>query len=190
MFPVDVFHKTLAKITAILARHGIRFHLTGGLTGTAYGEPRMTQDIDLVIDPDQTRREIEGVLGSLRESDFLFDEPSLRQAVENGGLFQLLDESEALKLDIYPRELIEGELSRSVSLELFEGVSLPVVCRADAAASKLIWISKGSHKNRRDLRAIHRQASPSQQVEIKCLANKLGLTELLLAVLAEPDEIA
>ena len=34
-------------------------------------------------------------------------------------MFQLLDEREVLKLDVYPRELIEGELSRSETLEIF-----------------------------------------------------------------------
>ena len=41
MFPVDAFRDTLAKFTDILERHAIRFHLTGGLTGAAYGEPRI-----------------------------------------------------------------------------------------------------------------------------------------------------
>ena len=189
MFPVDTFQKTLAKIEAILVRLEIRFHLTGGLTGTAYGEPRMTQDIDLVIDPDQTCRVVDHLVESLAESDFMFDERALRQAVKDGGMFQLLDQSEVLKLDIYPRELIEGELSRSEQLEIFEGKMLPVVCRADAAASKLVWISKGSHKSRRDLRAIHRGANQTQQAEIAVLAEKFGLSGLLTEVLAEPDEL-
>jgi hypothetical protein len=190
MFPVDTFQQTLAKIVAIFRRHEIRFHLTGGLTGTAYGEPRMTQDIDLVIDPAQTSLVVDDLLQSLAESDFMFDEPSLREAVKDGGMFQLLDEREVLKLDIYPREMIEGELSRSELLEIFQGIMLPVVCRVDAAASKLVWISKGSHKSRRDLRAIHRRASEMQQTEIATLAEKLGLDRLLAEVLTEPDEIA
>jgi hypothetical protein len=189
MFPVETFQKTLAKMVSIFAQHEIRFHLTGGLTGTAYGEPRMTQDIDIVVDPDQTRSVVDDLIASLAESDFLFDESSLRQAVNDGGMFQLLDEIEVLKLDVYPRELIAGELSRSESLEIFEGTMLPVVCRADAAASKLVWISKGSHKSRRDLRAIHRSANQQQQAEIASLAEGLGLESLLEEVLAEPDEI-
>ncbi len=66
---------------------------------------------------------------------------------------------------------------------------LPVVCRSDAAASKLVWISKGSHKSRRDLRAIHRNANKEQQAEIARLAKPLYLVVLLEEVLAEPDEI-
>ena len=189
MFPVDTFQKTIARIVAIPTKHEIRFHLTGGLTGAAYGEPRLTQGIDLVLDPDQTCRVLDNFIESLAESDFLFDESSLRQAVQERGMFQLLDQREVLKLDLYPRELIEGELSRSEPLELFEGTLRPVACRADVAASKLVWISKGSHKSRQDLRAIYRNANESQQADIARLAEALGLASLLKEVLGEPDEI-
>lgn len=50
MFPVEAFRNTLVKAVAILERYSIRFHLTGGITSVLYGEPRMTQDIDIVID--------------------------------------------------------------------------------------------------------------------------------------------
>ncbi len=69
MFSVDVFQKTLAKIVTIFSRLGIRFHLTGGLNATAYGEPRMTQDIDLVIDPVQSRHLVDELAASLAEPD-------------------------------------------------------------------------------------------------------------------------
>lgn len=189
MFPVEVFQKTLAKFTAILRRHGIRFHLTGGLTSTAYGEPRMTQDIDIVIDPSQATRQVTALVRSLSESAFLFNEDSLRSAIRAGELFQLLDQQECLKLDIYPREMIPGELDRSEQLEIFEGEMLPVVSRVDAAASKLVWISKGSHKSRRDLRAIYRQSSYEQQQAIKAWADRLGHVALLEEVLQESDEL-
>ncbi|MBI2480503.1 MAG: hypothetical protein HYV60_18310 [Planctomycetia bacterium] len=52
--PVPIFsqplRETLDKAVAIFRQHAIRFHLTGGLTSVLYGEPRMTQDIDIVID--------------------------------------------------------------------------------------------------------------------------------------------
>lgn len=71
---------------------------------------------------------------------------AMRRAVLPGELFQLLDERECLKLDIYPREMIPGELQRNERLEIFAGEEIPDVSFVDAAASKLIWISKGSHK--------------------------------------------
>ena len=113
----------------------------------------------------------------------------MRQAVQAGELFQLLDKSESLKLDIYPRELIPGELQRSQTLELFAGVFLPVVWRTDAAISKLIWIDKGSQRSRRDFRSIFSSCEEQQQMEVRRQASDFHLSDLLEEVLAEPDEI-
>ena len=189
MFPVEVFQKTLQKLTAILQYHQIRFHLTGGITSIAYAEPRMTQDIDLVVDPDQLGAHLDKVIRALETSGFLFDETALRSAVSDAGMFQLLDATEALKLDVYPREMIPGELDRSGMLEIFEGIELPVVSRFDAAASKLIWISKGSHKSRRDLRHIFRTSEPFVQQAIREFAASCRLLTLFEEVLNESDEI-
>ncbi len=76
-----------------------------------------------------------------------------------------------------------------MSLEIFEGEFLPVVSRVDAAASKLVWISKGSHKSRRDLRSIVRNATGPQKIEIQATVDRLGLAKLLTEVLGESDEI-
>lgn len=51
MYPAETFRETVAKLVAILDRFGVRFHMTGGAATIAYGEPRMTQDIDIVVDP-------------------------------------------------------------------------------------------------------------------------------------------
>ncbi len=189
MFPVEIFQTTLNKLTSVLGEHRIRYHLTGGLTGTAYGEPRMTQDIDIVVDPVQIQSMLDEFVDSLAASDFMFDERSVRSAVQEQGLFQLLDECECLKLDVYPREMIPGELDRSVLIEIFEGQLLPVVSRVDAVMSKLIWISKGSQKSRRDVRAMVRNATLAELAQIRVAANQLDVQQMLDAVLSEPDEI-
>jgi hypothetical protein len=104
-------------------------------------------------------------------------------------MFQLLDKSEALKLDLYPREMIPGELDRSEFLEVFEGETYPIVARGDAAVSKLVWTSKGSHKSRHDLRLIYRSATDAVRGQIAQAAAQLELSELLAQVLAESDAI-
>ena len=104
-------------------------------------------------------------------------------------MFQLFDSVESLKLDMYPREMIPGELSRSVQAEIFEQVFLPIVSKVDAAASKLVWISKGSHKSRRDIRQIMRNLSEAENEQLMKMASEFGLAELLETVLIEPDEI-
>lgn len=189
MFSVEAFRATLEKFRAIMDACGIRYHLTGGVVGNALGEPRMTQDIDIVVDPNGLASRVDELLSLLADSDFEFHEVSLRGAIDRGSMFQLLDRNEVLKLDIYPRELIPGELSRSEAFELFEGWSVPIVSIVDAAASKLIWIGKGSHKSRRELRAIVRKLSLQQRRAFELLAASLGHSSLLAEVLGEPEEI-
>lgn len=189
MFPVEAFEKSIGKFVAIAEAIGLPFHLTGGSISSAYGEPRLTQDIDIVVSPEVARSRVDDLIDQLARSDFLFTERVVRQAVQSGGLFQLLDKSESLKLDIYPRELIPGELQRSQAMELFDGVFLPVVSRLDAALSKLIWIDKGSERSRRDFRSIFRSCTEKQQSDIRSNATDMKLNELLELVLSECDEI-
>lgn len=189
MFPVDAFRTTLGKIISILQQFNIKFHLTGGVTSIAYSEPRMTQDIDIVVENAPLKNKLEPFIGSLRSSDFIFDESAVRIAIDRKHVFQLLDSAEALKLDIYPRELIPGELERSITIELFEGMFVQIASLPDTALAKLIWIRKGSHKSRRDLRQLFRVSTEDQRRTIEHMASGLGLNDLLSEVLSESDEI-
>ena len=189
MFPIESFKNSLLKLVEILNRQEIPFHLTGGIAGVAYGEPRLTQDIDIVIQNATSVAKLESLITELTDSEFVFTEATVRSAIGNKGMFQLFDSVESLKLDVYPREMIEGELSRSQELEIFETVRLPVASRLDAAISKLIWSSKGSYKSRRDFRQIFIRSSEAENEKVRAMANKLGLEDLLDEVIAESDEI-
>ncbi len=189
MFPVEAFQQTVTRFVSILQKLEIPFHITGGSISSAYGEPRLTQDIDFVISPQIAKKRIDDLVKAISMSEFLFTESVLRDGVTNGTMFQLLDTKESLKLDVYPRELIPGELERSEMAELFVGVFLPIVGRTDAALSKLIWIDKGSHRSRRDLRGIFRNCNPFQQKAIREFARSIALERLLEVVLAESDDI-
>lgn len=190
MFPAEIFRDTLSRLTAVLSGCAVRYHLTGGITSIAYGEPRMTQDIDIVVDNAAIARTLDAFLTAATQAGFMLDEAEVRRAVADRSMFQLFDMAEALKIDMYPREMIPGELDRSTRLEVFEGMMIPVVSRPDAAASKLAWASKGSQKSRRDLRQIVRLMPAEDRPELDRLAALLGLRDLLAEILSEADEIS
>jgi hypothetical protein len=189
VLPAEGFQSTLERLVAILDRLKIRFHLTGGITSVVYGEPRMTQDVDLVLDRERVLAVQDALLAALSGAGFEFGESTARRAIESRQMFQVLDVDEVIKLDLYVRCLIPGELDRSIKAELFPGVTLPIVSRPDAALSKLIWIQHGSHRSRRDLRRIVDGATQEEEATVRRSAADMGLAELLDEVLAETDEI-
>ncbi len=189
VLPAESFLPALKRLADILTELDIRFHLTGGLTSIAYGEPRMTQDVDLVLDPDQVRAVESSLLDRLARADFEFSANTASAAITAGKMFQVLDSETVVKLDLYVRCLIPGELERSVMVELFPGTRYPVVSRADAVLSKLIWIQHGSHRSRRDLRRLMEGASAEEGAFVRNQAGRMSLDELLEEVLEESDEL-
>ena len=105
MFPPDIFRHTLTRLVAILRHHGVRFHLTGGITSVAYGEPRMTQDIDIVVDNVPLSRAADAFIAAVSEAGFLLDPKQVRQAIAEKSMFQLFDMAEAL----IPRQTRVGQ---------------------------------------------------------------------------------
>ena len=89
MFSVEAFQVTLGKAAEIFQQLRARFHLTGGVTSILYGEPRMTQDIDIVVENRVLAEQLESLFRLLDTNDFLFDPTSVRRAVERREMFQL-----------------------------------------------------------------------------------------------------
>jgi len=176
-------------MAAILDQLGVRYHLTGGVAVFVYGEPRMTQDFDLVVDQSRLLLRLPEFRHALQKAGYLFDEHGMEQAVSQGRPIQVLDSRNVLKLYLYPRELVPGELDRSQKMPVFGETELRVVALPDLVISKLIWVRKGSHKSRGDVRSLMRIVSPDVLVEIKERANDMKLGSLLDEVVGEPDEI-
>ena len=190
MSPIEAYRSTLERITALLRGLGLRFHVTGGAATILHGEPRLTLDVDLVIDREGLARSLTEFLAAIGHAGFVHTVATVRDAVSAGRQFQLFDDSAGVKLDFYPRELVPGELLRSVEFELAPGSSIPLVSRADLAIAKLIWISRGSHKSRRDLRKILIRAAEGEIEAVQDAADERGLRTLLDEVLKEADEIS
>jgi hypothetical protein len=84
---------------------------------------------------------------------------------------------------------VSGALDRSTLIDLTSELRFPIASRPNLVASKQVWISKGSHKSRRDVKWLMRSAAADETRLAREFAEHLGLTDLLHEVLAEPDEI-
>jgi hypothetical protein len=170
-------NQTIGRIALLLRESSIPFHLTGGLISSFYGEPRLTQDIDVVL-----RLGPGGQLDSLvlaLQKDFFIDEIAAANAVLEQRMFQALDRKTMIKVDFHVGEMIPGELDRSRNEEILPGISTKIVSKEDAILSKLLWIKKGSHKSRQDVQMMLSRKGPLDSDYLNRQAIALGVIDLL-----------
>lgn len=142
----------LATIVSQLDRFGIPHMLAGSFASTYHGDPRTTNDIDLVIDP--SRAALESLLRGLDPERFYVSAEAARTAFERRGQFNVVPLDSGWKADLILRK------ERPFSLAEFErrqpaeiaGVTLFVATAEDTIVAKLEWAQAGeSERQLRDV---------------------------------------
>ncbi len=179
------FQETTERIVAILKELGLSFHLTGGVVAAYYGDPRSTQDLDIVIGLAVGRPETKALLCRL-SSGYLIDERAAIDAIGRNGLFQAIDKRSMIKIDFHVGEKIPGELDRSERCEIAPGFTAPLVSKEDAILSKLLWIQmRSGHESRHDVKEMLRRDEDFDRACLQQRAATLGVQDLLEELEAE-----
>jgi hypothetical protein len=185
MSPSDAFE----VLRSALEREGIRYAVGGSWASTAFGEPRFTNDVDIVAD--MTESNLEGFLHNLPDTFYVDAEEAL-YAVRRGRHFNVIHTPTILKFDLFPAAafpLGSEELDRAVSLENTGLSKGPVrfVTPEDILLAKLFWFRAGgeiSEVQWRDIRGILRGSGATlDRGYLERSAEKLGVTELLVRAL-------
>jgi hypothetical protein len=179
--PEDDFPETTERILGILSELGLKFHITGGVVSSYYGDARFTQDLDIVIQLIAGRPETKALLDRLALG-YLVDEQLAMDAIRRNSIFQAIDEASMIKIDFHVGEKIPGELERSLHREIFPGVVAPLVSKEDAILSKLRWIQLGSHKSRHDVKVMLKREEDLDLAVLRQRAVKLRLDGLLAEI--------
>ena len=121
-----------------LDKTGIHYMITGSIAANFYAVPRMTRDVDIVIEirKEDTPRIIEAF-----KDDFYVDQDSVVEAIERRSMFNIIHNESVFKVDFIIRKesaYRELEFQRRRRVEV-EGVSLWVVTPEDLILSKLFW---------------------------------------------------
>jgi hypothetical protein len=178
----DDFPETVARVLAILSELGLKFHVTGGVVSAYYGDPRFTQDLDIVIQLIAGRPETKALLDRLALG-YLVDEQLAMDAIRRNSIFQAIDEASMIKIDFHVGEKIPGELERSLHREILPGVVAPLASKEDAILSKLLWIQMGSgHKSRHDVKVMLKREEDLDRAVLRRRATTLGLNMLLAEI--------
>jgi hypothetical protein len=158
---------------------GINYMITGSWAMTAYAVPRMTRDIDLVIEcgPEDADR-----IGRLFESDCYVDTESVREAITRKSMFNIIHNRWIIKADFIIRKdhpYRETEFSRRRQLQL-EGTTLFITSPEDLILSKLIWSRESdSDVQKQDTHRIVKSVSDLDWTYLRKWAKNLDLEDLL-----------
>lgn len=133
----------LLLVVERLDRAGIAYMLSGSTAVNVYAEPRMTRDIDLVVEIGPSTVD---AIAQAFAADFYCDRDMIRHAVEHEGSFNVIHTPTVIKVDCIVRK---GSLYRRTEFErrrpvVVQGRPVQVVSPEDLVLSKLVW-AKPSH---------------------------------------------
>lgn len=174
----------LAHVVGALEAEGVPYMLTGSLAAMIHGEPRLTNDIDLVADLTVDR--IAPLAARFPPEEFYFDEAMAAEAVAQRGQFNVIHPASGLKIDLIlprAREFSACELARRQRVAVSPGLSLDIARAEDVIIAKLeAHREGGSEKHLRDIRAM--LTALGDEVDrgyIAGWAERLGVTDLWAA---------
>lgn len=116
----------------------ISYMLTGSFAANFYAVPRMTRDIDLVIEIQ--KQDVEKIL-QLFEKDFYIDKASIEEALQYQSMFNIIHQESVFKIDFIIRKhhpYRKAEFQRRRQIQ-WNGQPLWIVSPEDLILSKLFW---------------------------------------------------
>jgi len=169
-------------IASRLDAAGILYMLTGSMALAVYATPRMTRDIDLVVEckPEDAAR-----MAALFESDCYVDVDEIRDAAVHRSMFNVIHNEWIVKADFIVRKdeqyrQLEFDRRRKTDIG---GMPVSVVSPEDLILSKLAWSkASASEIQRRDARALVVAVRDLDWPYLTHWAGELGLSELLREV--------
>jgi hypothetical protein len=129
--------------------------LTGSMASNYYGTPRLTHDIDIVL---QIKENQVSILFKMFSADHYLSAEAMRQAISDKSTFNLLDPASGMKIDFW---LVKDDTyhqqafarKRKVS---FLGQEMMICSPEDLIIAKTLWAKRsgGSSKQMADIEGI------------------------------------
>jgi hypothetical protein len=143
------------RLIALFDRFRIPYMFVGSVASSFHGEPRMTRDLDIVIDPSPDG--LAGLVGALVDAGFYADADAANQALADRSQFNVIDPTSGWKADLIIRKerpFSREEFARRQPADLLGGSAF-VATVEDSIISKLEWARAGeSERQLRDVAAI------------------------------------
>jgi len=164
---------------------GITYMIVGSYGSAAYGEPRMTQDIDVLVD--LSPAQLDALISRLPREDFYVSRDAALAAIRDRGQFKIIHPESSIKVDF----MIAGadqwgreQLRAPERLELVPGVEAFVARPEVIIISKMLYYHEGgSEKHLRDIASMLKLTKNIDRDYVARWAQKLGVADVWEAIL-------
>jgi hypothetical protein len=180
-------------VTAILDRLGVAYVTAGSFASSLHGEPRSTDDVDIVADLHPSEAHVAGLVRALGE-DWYVSEDAVHDAVARGTSFNVVHLPSGVKVDFFvvgrdPFDAHRVASSRAVRVGDEPGAVLRVDTAEHTVLRKLEWFRRGGETSDRQWRdvvgVLRAQGSRLDRAELAVWAERLGVTDLLARALRD-----
>ena len=178
------------RIIDALQNADIPYMLTGSLSSSFHGNPRATNDIDIVISP--TQQQLDNLLKSLGNNYYISAEAA-KNALAQKAMFNIIDNETGYKADLIIRKdrpFSIKEFDRKNLLRIM-GMQVWVVSAEDIILTKIEW-SKGRQDSRQFDDALHVAAVQLPSLDRQYLnkwAKELNITDELNSLLTNAEKL-
>lgn len=171
----------LAQVVETFERLRIPYLVTGSVASMAYGEPRLTNDIDLVAGIREEHAA--GLLAAFPADVFYLSEEAIREAIRRQGQFNIIHPGSGLKVDVIVRKETPFDRSRFARARVLrpaESYEAAFASAEDVIIKKMEYYREGgSEKHLRDITGMLKVSGDEiDQAYIAEWADRLGLREI------------
>jgi hypothetical protein len=164
-----------------LERLGLAYQLTGSTATMVHGEPRFTNDIDVVVDlhPQQ----VDAFAAAFPPPDFYLSADAMREAVRRRHQFNIVHPASGQKVDVIllpENASARSQWQRGVRLSIGPGVEASFIAPEDVILRKMEYFREGgSEKHLRDIAGVLKVQGERLDLRyIEDWSSRLGLTDI------------
>lgn len=178
----------LRYVLTMLERLGIPYMLVGSLSSGIYGEPRMTRDIDIVIQ--LKPGDVDGMVTAFHPDEFYVSREAVLGALTHHSQFNVIHPTSGNKIDfIISRADAWGnaQMERRRRAWILPDLEGYLASPEDVVIGKMLYYKEGgSDKHLRDIAGILKVSSKMIDADyLSHWANELGLGDIWKAVSAQ-----
>lgn len=169
----------LERLAQTLESLRVPYLITGSMATIAYGEPRFTNDIDVVVR--LTAHQIDDLCRAFPPEEFYISREAVADAVTHRTQFNVLHPTSGLKIDVMvadDSEFNQDRFSRARSLRVSADREVAFASPEDVIIKKLVFYREGgSDKHLRDISGVLRIMG--EEIDRKYIERwvlRLGLT--------------